>query len=119
MPYLYPIVSLVVVDATLTLWLAITVINFWLMLLLAVVTVLVLRRQRMGTPQPLLNAAHPAAVSHERETTESPAALKSPQPIALMIASDESPSEARALAEARTEAASVIRNRIKKLTSEV
>lgn len=106
-------------DATLTLWLAITVINFWLVLLFAVLTVLVLRRQRMGTPQPLLSMSHATAGHHERETSESPAVPPSHQPIALMIASDESPSEARALAEARTEAASVIRNRIKKLTSEV
>ncbi len=106
-------------DATLTLWLAITVINFWLVLLLAVVTVLVLRRQRIASLQPLLNASHAAAVSHERETSESPAVINTYYPIALMIASDESPSEARALAEARTEAASVIRNRIKKITSEV
>lgn len=106
-------------DATLTVWLAITLINFWLMLLLSVIMVLVLRRQRAMTPVPLMSAAPVSIPSHPRETSESPAIIKAHQPIALMIASDESPSEARALSEARTEAASVIRNRIKKLTSEV
>jgi len=107
------------VDATLTLWLAITLINFWLVLLLAVVTVLALRRQRMMTPAPMLSSTPAALTLNERETSESPTVMNAHQPIALLIASDESPSEARTLAEARTEAASVIRNRIKKLTSEV
>lgn len=106
-------------DTTLTLWLAITLINFWLVLLVAVMAVLMLRRQRMMIPAPLISAALTSVSLNDRETSESPAVMNVHQPIALMIASDESPSEARALAEARTEAASVIRNRIKKLTSEV
>ncbi len=106
-------------DATLTLWLAIALINLWLMLLLAIVTVLALRRQRAMPPAPVLSVAPPPLLPDERETNESLTVMNAPQPIAFMIASDEPPASARALAEARTEAASVIRNRIKKLTSEV